>query len=229
MITMPALVRRFRSFQVAKSYINDLHADPPLLLSPATLNVVPVYGTACGYHTIPSPPIACLCLFLRLWDSQSLTVPNFIMVFGDVLDELNGDDILDEVSRLTIVFAVTGAVSFLAGMFMVRLALASMRSTKEFESWLPSIKHGEIGLLWALSRHTGSDRMLVVRPCVAKCISHNAGGTRVVCVKVFKGSSINGDFLCPSHTVVPYCAVGPTFVRRRTSPTIVDEGSLVPV
>lgn len=50
----------------------------------------------------------------------SLTVPNFILVFGDVMDELNGDDILSAVKSLSGVFAYTGAVAFVGGFFMVR-------------------------------------------------------------------------------------------------------------
>lgn len=49
-----------------------------------------------------------------------MTVPYFIIVFGDIMDELNGDDIFDAVSSLSGVFAGTGAVAFVSGFFMVR-------------------------------------------------------------------------------------------------------------
>ena len=50
---------------------------------------------------------------------NSLTTPNFILVFGDIMDELNGDDILSAVSSLSGVFAATGAVAFVSGTLMV--------------------------------------------------------------------------------------------------------------
>eukprot|EP00903_Cladosiphon_okamuranus_P008530 g8189.t1 len=48
-----------------------------------------------------------------------LTTPNFILVFGDIMDELNGDDILSAVQGLSGVFAATGAVAFVSGTLMV--------------------------------------------------------------------------------------------------------------
>ena len=43
-----------------------------------------------------------------------------MLIFGDVLDELNGDDILDAVSSLSVYFAATGGVAFVGGFFMVK-------------------------------------------------------------------------------------------------------------
>lgn len=51
---------------------------------------------------------------------NSLTVPNFILVFGDIMDELNGDNVLEEVKGLSGLFAITGAVAFASGFLMVR-------------------------------------------------------------------------------------------------------------
>lgn len=62
-----------------------------------------------------------MTLTASLSASHSMTVPYFIIVFGDIMDELNGDDIFDAVSSLSGVFAGTGAVAFVSGFFMVSL------------------------------------------------------------------------------------------------------------
>ncbi|CAN0102225.1 unnamed protein product [Pylaiella littoralis] len=66
-------------------------------------------------------PLEMLYMFLGTIAAivTGLTVPNFILVFGDVMDELNGDDILSAVKSLSGVFAYTGAVAFVGGFFMV--------------------------------------------------------------------------------------------------------------
>ena len=64
-----------------------------------------------------------------------LTVPNFILVFGDVMDELNGEDILDAVSSLSGVFAGTGAVAFVSGLLMVRGRRDAIIATMEGQGW----------------------------------------------------------------------------------------------
>lgn len=57
---------------------------------------------------------------LLLPRSYSLVTPNFILIFGDIIDELNGDDIMEPVRYLVIVFGITGAVAFVGGTVMVR-------------------------------------------------------------------------------------------------------------
>ncbi|CAM9508990.1 unnamed protein product [Discosporangium mesarthrocarpum] len=49
-----------------------------------------------------------------------MTTPYFILVFGDILDGLNGTDIRDVVAGLVTLFAVTGVVALAAGFLAVR-------------------------------------------------------------------------------------------------------------
>lgn len=78
-----------------------------------------------SYHSYITSPSSCnpppfpdaIWSLLR---SKSLTLPYFLLAFGDALDELNGDDIIDTVSTLSATFAVMGVVAFVGGFFMVR-------------------------------------------------------------------------------------------------------------
>ena len=44
-----------------------------------------------------------------------------MLAFGDVMDELNGDDIVNAVSSLSGLFAAMGGVGFVGGFLMVNI------------------------------------------------------------------------------------------------------------
>ncbi|CAM9430402.1 unnamed protein product [Ascophyllum nodosum] len=52
---------------------------------------------------------------------SGLTTAYFILLFGEFLDELNGENIVDAVSSLAGFFADVGVIAFVAGFFMVAL------------------------------------------------------------------------------------------------------------
>lgn len=53
-------------------------------------------------------------------DSLSVVSPIFIVIFGEILDDLNGGDIMDSVRPLVIMFALAGVLGFVGGTIMVR-------------------------------------------------------------------------------------------------------------
>ena len=77
---------------------------------------------------------------------QSLTTAYFILLFGEFLDELNGENIVDAVSSLAGFFADVGVIAFVAGFFMVRKQLWNIK---------------EVGRGWRVGQEQGSSLLQV--------------------------------------------------------------------
>lgn len=88
--------------------------------------ILPTSHSSC-HKRLSTPPAVFLMLVnppsdpIRfLLPSSRLTLPYLFLAFGEMLDEFNEEDILKNISTLSMYIAVTGVIVFMGGFSMVR-------------------------------------------------------------------------------------------------------------